>query len=121
MTYKGRLKDWETMSKEERKEALEKMEFLNADGEAVGYLVGEYLVGEVIDACDEYITLEWWMPVGVYEATEEPVTTYSNGKWYNPTSQEKADEWHRRTHKRRDMMQRSQKQKTEKWETNNEH
>ena len=46
MTYKGRLKDWEIMSREERQEALERMEFLNADGEAVGYLVGDYLVGE---------------------------------------------------------------------------
>ena len=101
MTYKGRLKDWETMSREERQEALERMEFLNADGEAVGYLVGNYLVGDVVDACDEYISMEWWMPVGAYEATEDPVTTYSNGRWYNPTSQEKADEWARRIAKRR--------------------
>jgi len=101
MTYKGRLKGWETMSKGERKETLERMEFLNADGEAVGYLVGDYLVGDVVDACDEYINLEWWMPVGVYEATEEPVTTYEQGKWYNPTNQERADEWSRRIAKRR--------------------
>jgi len=100
MTYRGRLKGWETMSKEERKEALERMEFLNADGEAVGYLVGDYLVGKVIDSCDEYINLEWWMPVDLREATEEPATTYKNGRWYNPTNQEKADEWHRRTSKR---------------------
>ena len=79
MTYKGRLKGWETMSKEERQEALERMEFLNADGEAVGYLVGDYLVGEVIDSCEEYINLEWWIPVGVYESTEEPVTTLPDG------------------------------------------
>ena len=102
MTYKGRLKDWEIMPREERQEALERMEFLNADGEAVGYLVGDYLVGKVIDSCEEYINLEWWMPVGVYEATDEPVTTYDQGKWYNPTRQEQADEWYRRTHKRRD-------------------
>ena len=96
MTYRGRLFSWETMSREERQEALEQMEYINADGEAVGYLVGDYLVGKVIDSCNEYINLEWWMPVGVYEATEEPVTTYSGGKWYNPTNQERADEWARR-------------------------
>ena len=101
MTYKGRLDGWETMSREERKETLERMEFLNADGEAVGCLVGDYLVGKVIDSCDEYINLEWWMKVKDYEATEEPVTTYSNGKWYNPTNQENADEWSRRIAKRR--------------------
>ena len=72
----------------------------NTDGEAVGYLVGNYLVGKVLDSCEEYINLEWWMPVGFYEATEEPVTTYSNGRWYNPTNQEKADEWSRRIAKR---------------------
>ena len=104
MTYKGRLKDWEIMPREARQEALERMEFLNADGEAVGYLVGDYLVGKVIDSCDEYISLEWWMPVGVYEATEDPVTTYSNGKWYNPTNQEKADEWSRRIAKARGIL-----------------
>ena len=100
MTYRGRLKGWETMSKEERKETLERMEFLNTDGEAVGYLVGDYLVGDVVDACDEYISMEWWIPVGVYEAMEEPVTTYEQGKWYNPTRQEQADEWARRIDKR---------------------
>ena len=104
MTYRGRLKGWETMSKEEREEALERMEFLNADGETVGYLVGDYLVGKVIDSCDEDIILEWWMPVGVYEARDEPVTTYSNGKWYNPTNQERADEWARRIDKARGLV-----------------
>ena len=100
MIYRGKLKDWDAMSKEQQKETLEKLEFLNSDGEAVGYLGGDYLVGEVAESCEEYINLEWWVPVGVYESTEEPVTTYSNGKWYNPTHQEKADEWHRRTSKR---------------------
>ena len=100
MTYRGRLKGWETMSREERQEALERMPFLNSDGKAVGYLVGNYLVGDVVDSCEEYISLEWWMKVKDYEATEDPVTTYSNGKWYNPTSQEKADEWSRRIAKR---------------------
>ena len=47
MTYRGRLKDWEIMSREEQQEALERMEFLNADGEAVGYLVGDYLIVKV--------------------------------------------------------------------------
>jgi len=104
MQYKGRLKDWETMSKEERKETLEQMQFINSDGEAVGYLVGNYLVGEVLDSCDEYINFEWWMPVGVYEATDEPVTTYKHGKWYNPTNQERADEWTRRVNERRKIL-----------------
>ncbi len=101
MTYRGRLKDWEIMSREERQEALERMPFLNSDGKAVGYLVGKYLVGEVIDSCEEYINLEWWMPCVDREPTEDPVTTYSNGKWHNPTSQEKADEWSRRIAKRK--------------------
>ncbi len=104
MTYKGRLKDWEIMSREERQEALERMEFLNADGEAVGYLVGDYLVGEVEESCEEYINLEWWMKVKDYEATDEPVTTYSGGKWYNPTNQERADEWSRRIAKARGII-----------------
>jgi len=104
MTYRGRLKGWDTMSREQQKETLEKLEFLNSDGEVVGYLVGNYLVGEVIDSCEEYINLEWWIPVGVYESTEEPVTTYSGGKWYNPTRQEQADEWARRIDKARELI-----------------
>ena len=101
MTYRGKLDGWGTMSKEEREEALERMEFLNSDGEAVGYLVGDYLVGEVAESCDEYINLEWWMKVKDYEATDEPVTSYEQGKWYNPTNQERDDEWSRRIAKRR--------------------
>lgn len=104
MTYRGKLKDWETMTKQERMEAIDRLGFLNSDGEAVGYLVGDYLVGEILESCDEYITLEWWMPCVNREPTDDPVTTYDGGRWYNPTRQEKADEWARRTSRKERLV-----------------
>ena len=47
MTYRGRIERLGNHVKEERKETLERMEFLNADGEAGRLPCGDYLVGEV--------------------------------------------------------------------------
>lgn len=91
--YKAKLKGWDKMSQEERLEVREELEFLNEDGTAVGFIVDGYLVGKIVDVCDEYIALEWWMPIDSYEETQDPLTTFKDGKWYNPSQRDEMNEW----------------------------
>lgn len=82
MTYRGQYEDWGTMDSEERQEVLERCEFLDSEGCAIGYYVDNYLVGEVVDACSEYISFEWWMPVGWFSAVDDDfVTKFVGGRW----------------------------------------
>ena len=57
------------------------------------------LGGKVIDSCDEYINLEWWMKVGDLRR-EDPVLHTVTGNGTTLQGQEKADEWARRIAKR---------------------
>lgn len=36
---------------------------IDEDGYAHGYYVGGFIVGEMVEANDEYCTLEYWIPV----------------------------------------------------------
>ena len=91
--YKAKMKGWDQMSQEEREEVRAKLEFLNEDGTAVGFVVDGYLVGKIIDADDDYIAFEWWMPIESYEETQDHVTEFRDGKWYNPSERDKMDAW----------------------------
>lgn len=94
--YKGKLEGWGKMSHEERYEARQNLEFLNEDGTAVGFLVDGYLVGKIIDADEDYIAFEWWMPIEHYDETQDPLTTFKDGKWRNPSQRDELEAWERK-------------------------
>ena len=63
----------------------------NQDGYITGYYVGGYLVGDVIEATDEYINFEWWCPIdeSTLELVEESHYVYA----MSPTNGEKVLKW----------------------------
>lgn len=45
-------------------------DLLDDDGYVTGYLVENYLVGPIVEAHEEYINFEWWIPIQVDTVVE---------------------------------------------------
>lgn len=48
---------------EEQEDECWLFDLMDNDGYVTGYIVDNYLVGEIIEANDEYINFEWWIPI----------------------------------------------------------
>ncbi|MEC6747352.1 hypothetical protein VXN63_02275 [Marinilactibacillus sp. XAAS-LB27] len=53
-------------------------EFIDADGYVHGYSVGSYIVGDVMESTDEYVVLEYWVPIEEHSILPEKPEEQAN-------------------------------------------